>query len=34
MRRFAEEGIQLALPATRTYFSQQDGQEVKGLETG
>jgi MscS family membrane protein len=34
MRRFADEGIQLALPATRTYFSQQDGQEVKGLETG
>jgi len=34
MRRFAEEGIQLALPATRTYFSQQDGQALKDLETG
>ena len=31
MRRFADEGIKLALPATRTYLSQEDGQAVKTL---
>jgi MscS family membrane protein len=34
MRRFADEGIKLALPASRTYFSQEEGQALKGLETG
>ena len=34
MRRFGEAGIKLALPATRTYFSQGDGQVLKDLETG
>ena len=34
MRRFADEGIKLALPATRTYLSQEEGQAFKGLETG
>ena len=39
MRRFTEEGITLALPASRTYFSQEDGAAVnsppgKGVPTG
>ncbi len=30
MRRFSDEGIKLALPSSRTYFSQEDGQAING----
>jgi MscS family membrane protein len=29
MRRFAEQGIKLALPASKTYLSKEDGQSLE-----